>query len=115
MIPFSLGLFDESDGYTETGEIMKKTICFLVCCLLFLIRVDAEYYIVLSDDERVIASENEHVQRSVASTSKIMTAILCLEYGDYTDQWIIGDEVTKVDEKSIHAIFVVWTDAGKRK
>ena len=88
--------------YTETGESMKKIVCCLLIWMMSLSCVEAEYYIVMSDDERVIASENEHVQRSIASTSKIMTAILCLEYGDYTDQWMIGDEVNTVGEKRIY-------------
>ena len=81
---------------------MKKIVCFLLMLMMSFCCVEAEYYIVMSDDERVIAAENEHVQRSIASTSKIMTAILCLEVGDYTDQWVIGDEVSTVDEKRIY-------------
>ena len=72
---------------------MKKLICCLLLGMMCLTSVEAEYYIVMSDDERVLTAENEHVQRSIASISKIMTAVVCLEQGDYLDQWIVDDVV----------------------
>ena len=81
---------------------MKKLICCLLFGIMCLTSVEAEYYIVMSDDERVLTAENEHVQRSIASISKIMTAVVCLEQGDYLDQWIVDDVVLSVDEKRIY-------------
>ena len=50
----------------------------------------------------VIDGSNIHGQRSVASISKIMTAILTIEYG-YLDEYItIGDWINKVDGSSIY-------------
>ena len=81
---------------------MRRILCLLISASLFVLPVKAEYYIVLSDDERVLAAENEHEQRSIASISKIMTAIVCLEQGDFNDIWTLGDEVLSVDEKRIY-------------
>ena len=81
---------------------MKKLICCLLFGIMCLSSVEAEYYIVMSDDERILSAENEHVQRSIASISKIMTAVVCLEQGDYLDQWIVDDVVYSVDEKRIY-------------
>ena len=81
---------------------MKQLIFCLLMSVLFICPAEAEYYIVMSDDERIFTAENEHVQRSIASISKIMTAVICLEYGDYLDQWILDDVVLSVDEKRIY-------------
>lgn len=50
----------------------------------------------------VLEGENVDVQRSVASISKIMTAVLVLEYG-FIDEFItVGDWINKVDGSSVY-------------
>ena len=50
----------------------------------------------------VLEGNNIHGQRSVASISKIMTAIVAIEYG-YLDEYLtIGDWINKVDGSSVY-------------
>lgn len=76
----------------------------MICLCLFcvMIPVDAEHVIVMSDDERILVEKNAHEPQSIASISKIMTAVLCLEEGDYIDRWKVGTEVRQADEKRIY-------------
>ena len=62
---------------------MKKILCILICLFFMIEHVHAENYIVMSDDNRILFSKNEHEMQSIASISKIMTAVICLEKGDY--------------------------------
>lgn len=81
---------------------MKKILCILICLFFMIEHVHAENYIVMSDDNRILFSENEHEPQSIASISKIMTAVICLEKGDYIDVWTVGSEVLSADEKRIY-------------
>jgi len=45
------------------------------------------------DSNRVLYEENIHEKRSVASISKIMTAVVAIESGKLDDKVIIGDEI----------------------
>ena len=83
---------------------MKRVLCLCLVMMCFVLPAEAENYIVMSDDERVLVSKDAHEQRSIASITKIMTAVLCLEKGDYIDQWIVGEEVSKADEKRIYLV-----------
>lgn len=47
------------------------------------------------DSKRVIYSKNPHYTQSVASISKIMTAIVAIENGKLNKEVIVGDEVLK--------------------
>ena len=52
--------------------------------------------------DNILESNNIDVQRSVASISKIMTAILVIEYG-FVDEFItVGDWINKVDGSSVY-------------
>ncbi|MBQ4342261.1 MAG: D-alanyl-D-alanine carboxypeptidase [Erysipelotrichaceae bacterium] len=83
---------------------MKRVLCLCLVMMCFVFQAEAENYIVMSDDERVLVSKDAHEQRSIASITKIMTAVLCLEKGDYIDQWNVGEEVSKADEKRIYLV-----------
>ncbi len=83
---------------------MKKIICFCISLMCVLFPVHAEYMIVMSDDERVLVEKNAHEPQSIASISKIMTAVICLEKGDYIDRWKVGKEVKEADEKRIYLV-----------
>lgn len=50
----------------------------------------------------VIDGNNIHGQRSVASISKIMTAILVIEYGMLDEYMVVGDWIRKVDGSSVY-------------
>lgn len=45
------------------------------------------------DSKRIIYAKNIHTKRSIASISKIMTAILAIESGKLNDKIVIGDEI----------------------
>lgn len=77
---------------------MKK-ICFLILLFLFLpnvkaISTSARSAILMDmDSNRILYANNIHEVRSVASISKIMTAILSIENADIKKQVTIGDEI----------------------
>lgn len=50
----------------------------------------------------VLEGDNVNIQRSVASISKIMTAIVTLEYGFIDDFITVGDWINKVDGSSVY-------------
>ena len=47
------------------------------------------------DSNRILYEKNIHEKRSVASISKIMTAVIAIESGKLDDKVIIGDEINK--------------------
>lgn len=53
------------------------------------------YIVMDSYNHNVLASYNEHDVQSVASISKIMTAIIAIENGDLNDVYTIGEEVNE--------------------
>lgn len=85
---------------------MKK----LVLILLLLIPINIKAYessascVVLMDMDslNVIYGENMHDVRSVASISKIMTAIVAIENADINSTVIIGEEITKAYGSGIY-------------
>lgn len=82
---------------------MKTFLAILLMISLSIIPVQGEGYVVLgSNDGSIIEASNEEVQRSVASISKIMTAIVALESGDYNDLWTVGEEIAHVEGSSIY-------------
>lgn len=89
---------------------MKKIAVFFLTLSLFWTSVAAEgsYIVISGNDGNVLEAENEHEVRSIASISKIMTAVVALENGDYIDQWIIGDEVTNVTGS------MIWIAKGQQ-
>lgn len=80
---------------------MKK-IFFSICLFIMMIvpvkAVDftGKAYIVMdSYNQTVLEGRNEHYVQSVASISKIMTAIVAIENGQLDDEYEIGEEVNK--------------------
>ncbi len=70
---------------------MKKLLFLL---LLLPLKVKASSTIVMDiDSHRILYSNNIHEVRSVASISKIMTAIVAIENGDLDETVIIGNEI----------------------
>lgn len=76
---------------------MKKLLLILI--MLFPIKVygiSASSYIVMDQDSgRVLESKNIDNKRLIASISKIMTAIVAIEYGDIEGNVKVGDEILK--------------------
>lgn len=50
---------------------------------------------------RIIYGKNENEKRPMASTTKIMTALLCLESGDLDEQFTVDSEAIKVEGSSM--------------
>ncbi len=76
---------------------MKKIFLFLI--VLFPINIKAldintnKYILMDLDTNRIIIGENINEVKSVASISKIMTAILAIESGKMDDKVTVGDEI----------------------
>lgn len=81
---------------------MKRIICLILVLFLFIpsqtycITTTAESAILMDmESKRILYAKDIHNQRSVASISKIMTAILAIESGKLDDIVTIGDEIDK--------------------
>ncbi|MBQ8193699.1 MAG: D-alanyl-D-alanine carboxypeptidase [Bacilli bacterium] len=77
---------------------MKKVFLFLLVIFPFSVKaISASAYIVMdADSGRVLEGENINSERLIASISKIMTAIVAIEYGDI-------ESVVKVDDSILKA------------
>ncbi|WP_129737904.1 D-alanyl-D-alanine carboxypeptidase family protein [Massilimicrobiota timonensis] len=79
---------------------MKK-IMFFLCFLLCIVNVHAvdfqgqSYIVMESTQHNVLEGKNIHEVQSVASISKIMTAIVAIENGQLDDEYEIGEEVNE--------------------
>ena len=83
---------------------MKKVIVFLVVSLLFVSSVLAVDAITVMDADsgRVLYSKNGDKKYLLASTTKIMTALVALEYVDLDDVVTAGEEILEVHGSSIY-------------
>ena len=81
---------------------MRKIVILLFVLLMSFTSVSASNYIIVTDDNRVLESSGSEEIRSIASITKIMTAIIALEYGDFSDVWYVGDEVNTASGKMIY-------------
>ncbi len=87
---------------------MKKLILFLCCflvgsSLVKAIETSAQSAILMDiDSGRVMYSKNIDSQRSIASISKIMTAVVVLENVDIKKQVTIGNEIDKAHGSGIY-------------
>lgn len=65
--------------------------------------VHADSYCVLVDgDNTIVQSKNKDHVQSVASISKIMTAIIALEYGKGNEEWRVGSEIKQANGSMIY-------------
>lgn len=82
--------------------MMKKIIIFLLL-LIFPSYVSASAYIVMdADSGRVLASLNMNERYLIASTTKIMTAIIAIENGRLSDVYTVKDEIKEVHGSMIY-------------
>ena len=76
---------------------MKKILLFLILLIpikVFGIDTSARSAILMDiDSNRILYEENINEKRSVASISKIMTAVIAIESGKLDDKVVIGDEI----------------------
>ena len=80
---------------------MKK---ILIIMLLFLcINVKASIVVMDGDSGRILFGKNEDERKLIASTTKIMTAIVALENSNIKTNLIVGDEVLKVNGSMIYS------------
>lgn len=80
---------------------MKK---ILIIMLLFLcINVKASIVVMDGDSGRILYGKNEDERKLIASTTKIMTAIVTLENSNIKTNLIVGDEVLKVNGSMIYS------------
>ena len=78
---------------------MKKLLLFFILLLpisISAIETSARSAILMDmDSNRILYEKNIREKRSVASISKIMTAVIAIESGKLDDKVIIGDEINK--------------------
>ncbi len=76
-----------------------------ICMMLFfacICDVKASYCVMNGNDGTVTDSDKMHETQSVASISKIMTAIVAIEEGKLEESWKVSDAILKVDGSSIY-------------
>ena len=93
--------------YTFLGDNVKKVLLFLILlCLPFSVQAfssNAKAVVLMDmDSKRVLYSENPHYTQSVASISKVITAILAIENGKLDKTIKVGDEVLKAYGSAIY-------------
>lgn len=83
---------------------MKKLLLLLILFVpIEVYAVSAESYVVMDyDTGRVLMSRNEDKEKLIASTTKIMTAIIALEKGDLNSTRKVGEEVLKAYGSAIY-------------
>ena len=98
-----------SFSYTFLGDLMKKLyfiLIFLILCIPTMVNAyetSATSAILMDiDSGRIFFSKDIHNKRSVASISKVMTAIVAIESGKLDDTVTIGEEVIKAYGSGIY-------------
>lgn len=82
---------------------MKRMLIGIVCILSCIVSVQAESYCVMNgNDGSIIEEKDMHKTQSVASISKIMTAIIAIEEGNMEDIWEVSDAITQANGSSIY-------------
>ncbi len=75
----------------------------MVCFLFQIQSIKADSYCVISDDDNYIIEEkNMYDTQSVASISKVMTAIVAIENGNLKDSWKTGKELKDAYGSSVY-------------
>ena len=85
---------------------MKKLVLFLLVLIPITVNgidISARSAILMDmDSNRILYEKNIHEIRSVASISKIMTAVIAIESGKLDDKVTIGDEIKKAYGSGIY-------------
>lgn len=87
----------------STGDKMKKFSILMLCILMQIGIVHADSYcVMIGSDNTIVEEKDMHKQQSVASISKIMTAILAIEQGDLDEHWNTSDAILTAVGSSIY-------------
>ena len=101
-----MDIFSTFFVYIFLGDSVKKLIFLLILFLpfkIFAYETNAKAFILMDmDSGRVIAGKDVHYVQSVASISKIMTAIVAIENSDINKTITVGDEVLKAYGSGIY-------------
>lgn len=82
---------------------MKKILCIALCCILQMGVIHGDSYVVMTTaDNTIVDSKNKDEKQSVASISKIMTAIIAIEEGKLDESWNCSKEISKAYGSSIY-------------
>ncbi|MEG0519565.1 MAG: D-alanyl-D-alanine carboxypeptidase [Erysipelotrichaceae bacterium] len=83
---------------------MKVWLCLLLCFSNLSLSKEADdmYCILSFEDQSILESKNAHLQKSVASTSKIMSAIIALEQGKLKDEIKVSPHILDAYGSSIY-------------
>lgn len=89
------------------GDLMRRWRYFFLCFLFFCfvsvpLHAQSEAFCVMAQDGRVLYGEQLHQIQSVASISKVMTAIIAIEHGDLSQEVTIGDEIKQAQGSSVY-------------
>ena len=88
--------------------MLKKIIIFTICFSLFNIPSYAlslsgkSSIVICADTNQVLFGENIHEKMGMASTTKIMTAIIALEYGNISDTVLVSQNASLQEGSSIY-------------
>ena len=101
-----MDIFSTFFVYIFLGDSVKKLIFLLILFLpfkIFAYETNAKAFILMDmDSGRVIAGKDVHYVQSVASISKIMTAIVAIENSDIDKEVVIGNEILKAYGSGIY-------------
>lgn len=82
---------------------MKKCLWLLILFLIPLKVMGSSSYIVMDgDSKRVLEGDNIHLEKLIASTSKIMTALIAIENGNLDEEVIVSKEVLKAYGSNVY-------------
>lgn len=91
-------------------KILSVVLCLVILPSLFTFSVFADdapdisaksAVLIDSVTGRVLYARNENEQRAMASTTKIMTTLLCLESGDLDTEFVVDSEAIKTEGSSM--------------
>lgn len=80
---------------------MKKI--FLIVLLFISLNVKASVVVMDADSGRILYSKDPNNRMLIASTTKVMTAIVALENAELTDEYTVSDEIDKVNGSMIYS------------
>lgn len=80
---------------------MRKIIISLIF-FLSMFPINASIVVMDADSGRVLHGENPNERKLIASTTKIMTAIVALENGKLNEEFIVGEEIDRVNGSMIY-------------
>lgn len=86
---------------------MRKYVYSIICFVLWLsflspVQAQNTCFCVMAQDGRLLYGTGLHQTQSVASISKVMTAIVAMEHGDLSMKITIGEEINDAQGSSIY-------------